>query len=161
VLEVHVLRDNVAAPGAAAEARCHGHPVVEGARVCFRLWLADHDPAHRRRQSQAVDVVLVEGVDTAGVPLAADLEDAAHHLQGLLEPVVRVDGEQRRQLFAGEQMLLTDAVTTDDDELAIRRDEETSCLGQFVRRGSHGVRQAVSASHMTSRRLAFSSSVAR
>ena len=49
VLEVDVLRRDVAAPRPAAEARGHRHPVVERARVRLRLRLANHDPAHRRR----------------------------------------------------------------------------------------------------------------
>ena len=79
VLEVHVLGDDVAAPRAAAQAGGHRHPVVERAGVGLRLRLPDHDPRHRRRQREAVDVVLVERVDAAGMALAADLVDAAHH----------------------------------------------------------------------------------
>src|SRR5205085_6085806 len=73
VLEVDVLRDDVAAPGAAAKARGHRHAVVEGAGIGLRLWLTHHDPGHGRGERQAVDVVLVERIDPARMPLAANL----------------------------------------------------------------------------------------
>ena len=143
VLQVHVLGHDVAAPGPAAETGGHRHPVVERAGVGLRLRLADHDPRHRRRHRKAVDVVLVERVDPAGMTLAAHFVDAAHHLQRLVEAAVLVDGEQRGQLLAGERVFLADAVPVHDDELAVGRDRETGRLRELLRRDGHRVRRPV------------------
>lgn len=51
----------------------------QGTRI--RLRLPYHNPADRCREGQLMDVVLVEGIDTARVPFSPYLIDRFHHLQ--------------------------------------------------------------------------------
>src|SRR4029079_7618601 len=108
VLQRDVLVGDVAAPDAAAHARGHRHAVGEGAGVRARLHLADHDAAHRRHERQAVDVIVVVRIDSAGVSLAGGLEDLPHLVERVIETVGLEHGEHRAQLFRGEPVLLAD-----------------------------------------------------
>src|SRR6185312_12558740 len=65
VLNPNVFADNVAAPGAAAEARRHRHAVCERASVAANLRLADHDPADRRHKRKLINVFVIKRIDAA------------------------------------------------------------------------------------------------
>ena len=96
-------------------------PLVNEPGVRLRLGLADHDAADRGDAGEGVDVVVVEGVDAAGVALAGDLVDPADLGQRVVEAVVPVGGQQRRELLAREPVVRADLVLLDDDEACGRR----------------------------------------
>ena len=65
-------------------------------------------------------MVVAERVDSTGVAFSADLEDRTHHIEGVLKlALIFEEGKQRRQLFAGEEIFLADAVPHDHDEFAV------------------------------------------
>src|SRR5580692_3269238 len=102
MLHTDILTCNISAPGAASQACGHRHAIGEGTGVAPDLRLANHDAAHRSHQRQSMDVILIKGIDAAGMPFATDLEDVLNHLQRVVEPAVSEDRENRRELFAGE-----------------------------------------------------------
>ena len=64
-----------------------GMPLVNVPAFELRLHLPHHDAAHRRHQREAMDVVVVERVDAAGVAAAAGLEDLPHLVERVVEAV--------------------------------------------------------------------------
>ena len=94
----------------------HGHPEYATPECKSIFLLADHDAADGGHQREAVDVVVVEGVDAAGVAAAAGFEDAADHVEAVFEAIVTEDGEDDAELFGGEEMLLADLVFLDEEE---------------------------------------------
>ena len=147
VLEGDVLGNDVAAPGAAAHGGRRRHAVRGAARVALVVGLADHDTGDRRHHSKAMDVIVVEGVDAAGVALAADLVDCADHIERVLElAVILEQSHQGGQLLTGEQVLLADvlaAAAGNGDELAVSRNLKAGLLGELLRRDGDGVGQTV------------------
>ena len=84
------------------------------------MWLANHHPAHRRYERQAMDVIVIEGIDATGMSFAADLVNLSHHLQHILKPAVLEDGEDDTQFLAGKKIFFADMVFFDDDKFPIR-----------------------------------------
>lgn len=92
-------------------------------------------------------MVIIEGVDAAGVAFAAYFEDSSHHIQSVFEfAFVFEQGQQGGQFFAGEEELFADmfdAAASYSDEFTVSRDGEASSFSQGLRANGNGVRQTV------------------
>ena len=80
-----------------------GMPLVNEPALAFDcgcLTIIRLTGATRARASMCCVVV---GEDAARVALAGDLVDPAHLVEGVVEPVVAVDGQERGQLLTGER----------------------------------------------------------
>ena len=108
--EGNVLGDDVSAPGTAGHGRCRRHAVECGTGVAAVVRLANHDTGNRCAGSQTIDVGIIPAVDTAGVTLAAYVEDGLHHVKCCLELVLILEqGKECGQLLGGEEVILADA----------------------------------------------------
>ena len=90
-------------------------------------------------------MLVVEGIDAAGMALAAHIIDCAHHIERILEfAVIFEECKQRGELFGGEEVLLADFVfAVNHDELIFAADGEACGLGQLLCGDGNGVRQTV------------------
>src|SRR4051812_20155402 len=143
VLQRDVLVGDVAAPDAAAHARGHRHPVGERTGIRARLHLADHHPADRRDQREAMDVVVVVRVDPARVPLAGGLEDSPDLVERVVEAVALENREHGAELLGGEAVLRADVLFLDEQEGLVLGNREPGGFGDDRGGAGDGVRGAM------------------
>ena len=82
----NVLVGDITAPDTTAKTGGHGHTVGKGARVGKRLRLSNHDAAYLDSNNEFIDVLLMGGIDPAGVSLSRVIENTFYQLQSILEP---------------------------------------------------------------------------
>ena len=90
---------------------------------------------------------IIPAVDTAGVTLAAYVEDGLHHVKCCLElALILEQGKECGQLLGGEEVILADAFHSaagNHKELRVVRNFKASCLSELLRADSNGIRKSV------------------
>ena len=107
---VEIVRDAVAAPGAAAHRQRERQRVVEAAAGREAVRLVDDHAADRQRESQLERAVRRPRMKADRVPGALVAQQPLGERRGGGEVVGAIERQHRRQLLAGERMLGTDAV---------------------------------------------------
>ena len=136
------------------------------ASVAAVVRLTDHDAGNRGSHAQAMNVIIAEGVNTAGVTFTTYIEESLHHGEGIFKfAFIFEESQEGRQFFTGEEVFLAnivDAAARYCNELAVFRDFKASSKGQFLGADAtvFGRRCPVS-SHMTFFSFSASSSLAR
>ncbi len=73
------------------------------------------------------------------MPLSAHFKDGMHHLYGLIESLVFIEGKECGQLFAREGMFFAYTVAHDHDELPVLGDGKTGYVCQLLGRNGYRI----------------------
>ena len=97
-------------PSAAAHGRSRRHTVPGRASVAAVVRLTDHDAGNRGSHAQAMNVIIAEGVNTAGVTFTTYIEESLHHGEGIFNSLHIEESQEGRQFFTGEEVFLANIV---------------------------------------------------
>ena len=116
-----------------------------------------------RTRARASMCCFVVGEDAARMALAGDLVDPAYLVEGVVEPVVAVDGEERGQLLTRKAVLTSDLRLLSDHKRTVVGYRDSGGSGSGLTAGWATVARirAPSLSHIARSSSTFSSADAR
>ena len=85
-----------------------------------------------------MNMVVIEGIDTARVALAAHLKNLPDHAESIFKTVISVDGQHGTQFLAGKFVFFANFLLLNNDEFAVFRHLKTGLGRYLVGRGGHG-----------------------
>ncbi len=84
-----------------------------------------------RLTGAASAVLIVEGIDPAGVSLASHFVNLPDHFEGALKTAIFKNGQYRGKLLTGKKMFFPDLILFNDQKFLAFRDLETGQFGYF------------------------------
>src|SRR5690348_3343888 len=117
VFIVEVVRDRVAAPGAAAHAQREVQAVIKAATIAKGVRLVDQHAHHVRAFGERTRPLHVLGVQADRMAAALECEHRIGAVDGIVEIPGAVDRKHQRELLSGKREALADTGLLDHEEL--------------------------------------------
>ena len=74
-----------------SHAGSHRHAIGKTAGIGLGLRLANHHPAYRSGLGKSVDMIIIKGINTAGMAFALGIIDLGHHVKDIFKAAVFED----------------------------------------------------------------------